>query len=61
MEIRKASEKKELLKNNIIKLLQDFSEETGLKLGDKIEISSFYDVERVKGKYHINLKIRNPF
>ena len=61
MEITLANKKKEELEKNINKLLQDFCEESGLQLGEKIEISSFYDQETVKGTYLICLNIKNPF
>ena len=64
MEIDLANKKKKELEENITKLLQNFSEETGLKLGSKIEISSFYDKETVRGSYLIYLiylNVRNPF
>jgi len=61
MEIKLANKKKKELEENITKLLQNFSEETGLQVGKKIEISSFYDQETIKGSYLIYLNVKNPF
>jgi len=61
MEINLANKKKKELEENITKLLQNFSEETGLQVGKKIEIFSFYDQETIKGSYLIYLNVKNPF
>jgi len=60
MDIQKAIHYKKELEQDIKKLLQNYCEETGLKFG-KIEISSFYDIETIKGKYNIQLNVKNPF
>jgi len=61
MEIQTANKKQKQLKKDIQNLLQDFCEETGLQLGKKMEIESFYDSLKNKGSYTITLNIKNPF
>ena len=61
MEIKLANKKKKELEENITKLLQNFSKETGLQVGKKIEIFSFYDQETIIGSYLIYLNVKNPF
>lgn len=61
MEVNEVIRKKEKLKEDIIKLMKNFCEETKLQIGHKTEIVSFYDQERVKGDYNVDLNLRNPF
>lgn len=60
MDITEIQLKKHILKEEILRLLKEFCEETGMQFTQKNTIQSFYDVDEIKGRYVVGLNVLNP-